>query len=81
MQPDTVPESVRVELGEVLSFYMHKLASVESRLLILCHRVQAAGIECKDLFDGYSLSDATDGDSSHLLRELAASSKDEGQAC
>jgi hypothetical protein len=80
MESETVPESVRVELGEVLSFYMHKLASVESRLMILCHRAQAAGIECKDLMEGYSLSEAPDGDAMHMLRALAASGN-EGHAC
>ena len=81
MESETVSESVRVELGEVLSFYMHKLASVESRFIILCHRVQAMGIDCNDLLDGYSLSEAEEGGSMHLLRTLAAASGNEGHAC
>lgn len=40
-----------VTMAELASFCIHKLARLEARFIILCHRAQAAGIDCSDLWD------------------------------
>lgn len=46
-------ERFEQEIAELASFSINKLASLESRFIILCHRAKAAGIDCDDLCDGY----------------------------
>ena len=36
-------------LTELAEFCFKKLANLESRFMILCHRAEAAGIDCSDL--------------------------------
>jgi len=43
--------TVRIEVdpGEAAAFCMRKLAELEARFIILCHRAEQAGIDCTDL--------------------------------
>jgi len=36
-------------LEQLAAFCFQKLAGLEARFIILCHRAQAAGIDCSDL--------------------------------
>jgi hypothetical protein len=38
-----------ITMAELASFCIRKMASLEARFVILCHRAQAAGIDTADL--------------------------------
>lgn len=50
MIPDS-PEDYDVSPVEIATFCFHKLAALEARFILLCHRAQAAGIDCTDLYE------------------------------
>ncbi len=43
------PEQYQQCISELASFCFRKLASLEARFIILCHRAEQAGIPCSDL--------------------------------
>lgn len=47
MDPDL--EMLEAVYGEGTAFCVRRLASLEAKFIVLCHRAAAAGIDCKDL--------------------------------
>jgi hypothetical protein len=50
-------EQYEKRLAELASFCFHKLANLESRFIILCHRAKVVGIDCDDLCNGYVVAE------------------------
>lgn len=48
MIPDNSDRLIN-NLEQLAAFCFQKLAGLEARFIILCHRAQAAGIDCSDL--------------------------------
>ncbi|MGQ0563241.1 MAG: hypothetical protein ACT443_15380 [Gemmatimonadota bacterium] len=46
-------EQYEQQITELATFCFRKVANLEARFIVLCHRAQAAGIECLDLCEGY----------------------------
>ena len=51
METPTIEEYERC-YAELAQFCFHKLASLEARFIILCHRAEALGIETEDIMGG-----------------------------
>jgi hypothetical protein len=50
-------DEVTASIKEFMAFYLRKLAGLEARFVVLCHRAQEIGIDCSDLCDGHVLPD------------------------
>lgn len=50
-------EQYEKQIAELAGFCFHKLANLESRFIVLCHRAKAVGIDCDDLCNGFVISD------------------------
>jgi hypothetical protein len=52
-------EQYEQRIAELASFCFKKLTSLEARFIVLCHRAQAAGIDCSDLWEVPGLVEAS----------------------
>jgi hypothetical protein len=43
------PEQYEAQIAELATFCFRKIANLETRFIILCHRAESAGIDCADL--------------------------------
>jgi hypothetical protein len=50
-------EQYEKQIAELAGFCFHKLANLESRFIILCHRAKALGLDCDDLCNGIVVSE------------------------
>ena len=44
-------------IAELATFCFQKVANLESRFIILCHRAKTVGIDCDDLCNGHVVAE------------------------
>ena len=53
--------------AELAQFCFHKVASLEARFIILCHRAEALGIETADIMGGHVVEADTPASPAHVV--------------